>query len=238
MPKGPKGEKRPTDVIANAVKIMKIATGEIEEDIDTPEKEVKDPAAGSMGKLGGKARAEKMTPERRAEIAKKAAQSRWRSNKSSRSPIWGNGFFIPRSNASLEVEAFPIPDNLRDMRLHGGKADFLGIAGLKLDADWVILSACNTAAGGAEGAEALSSLARGFIYAQARALLVSHLEVASDARSPGRPSQWVAAFRGDDNVVYSAVSNCAAFAIAWARSSGACAPLTANLPPKMNTGTL
>src|SRR5208337_2682602 len=55
------------------------------------------------------------------------------------------------------------------------------IAALKLDADWVILSACNTAAGGAEGAEALSGLARAFLYAQARALLVSHWEVDSDA---------------------------------------------------------
>ncbi len=55
------------------------------------------------------------------------------------------------------------------------------VAGLKLDADWVILSACNTAAGGAQGAEALSGLARAFIYAQARALLVSHWEVNSDA---------------------------------------------------------
>ena len=55
------------------------------------------------------------------------------------------------------------------------------IAGLKLDADWVILSACNTAAGGAEGADALSGLARAFIYAQARALLVSHWAVNSDA---------------------------------------------------------
>jgi len=55
------------------------------------------------------------------------------------------------------------------------------IAALKLDADWVILSACNTAAGGAQGAEALSGLARAFIYAQARALLVSYWEVNSDA---------------------------------------------------------
>ena len=55
------------------------------------------------------------------------------------------------------------------------------IAALKLDADWVILSACNTAAGGAQGAEALSGLARAFIYAQARALLVSHWAVNSDA---------------------------------------------------------
>ena len=54
------------------------------------------------------------------------------------------------------------------------------IAGLKLDADWVILSACNTAAGNAAKAEALSGLARAFIYAQARALLVSHWAVDSN----------------------------------------------------------
>ncbi len=76
MPKGPKGEKRPADVIANAVKVMRIATGEEEEDLDTMEKSGKDPAAVSMGKRGGKARAQNMTPERRAEIAKRAAQSR------------------------------------------------------------------------------------------------------------------------------------------------------------------
>jgi CHAT domain-containing protein len=55
------------------------------------------------------------------------------------------------------------------------------IAGLKLDADWVILSACSTAAGGAEGAEALSGLARAFFYAGARSLLVSHWSVDSNA---------------------------------------------------------
>jgi hypothetical protein len=80
MPKGPKGEKRPADVIGAAVKVAKIATGEIEEDIDTPEKSGKDPAAVSMGKRGGKARAQAMTPERRAEIAKKAAEKRWKKN--------------------------------------------------------------------------------------------------------------------------------------------------------------
>jgi CHAT domain-containing protein/tetratricopeptide (TPR) repeat protein len=55
------------------------------------------------------------------------------------------------------------------------------IAALKLDADWVILSACNTAAGGTEAAEALSGLARAFFYAGARALLVSHWSVDTDA---------------------------------------------------------
>ena len=55
------------------------------------------------------------------------------------------------------------------------------IAALKIDADWVILSACNTAAGGAHGAEAMSGLARAFFYAGARALLVSHWAVYSDS---------------------------------------------------------
>ncbi len=55
------------------------------------------------------------------------------------------------------------------------------VAGLKLDADWAILSACNTAAGGTDNAEALSGLARAFFYAGARALLVSHWAVDSDA---------------------------------------------------------
>jgi hypothetical protein len=61
-------------VIGNAVKIMKIATGE-EEDEKTDDG--KDKAAVSMGRRGGKARAEKMSPGRRAEIAKKAATKRW-----------------------------------------------------------------------------------------------------------------------------------------------------------------
>ena len=55
------------------------------------------------------------------------------------------------------------------------------VAQLKLNADWVVLSACNTAAGDKPGADALSGLARAFFYAGARALLVSHWAVASDA---------------------------------------------------------
>jgi CHAT domain-containing protein len=52
---------------------------------------------------------------------------------------------------------------------------------LKLNADWVVLSACNTAAAGTPGAEALSGLARAFFYAGARSLVVSHWEVDSIA---------------------------------------------------------
>ncbi len=74
MPKGPKGEKRPADAIGAAVKVAKIATGEIEEELDD---EGKNKAAIELGRKGGKARAAKMTPERRSEIARKAAAKRW-----------------------------------------------------------------------------------------------------------------------------------------------------------------
>jgi CHAT domain-containing protein len=55
------------------------------------------------------------------------------------------------------------------------------IAQLKLNADWVVLSACNTAGAGGGSGEALSGLARAFFYAGARALLVSHWALDSDA---------------------------------------------------------
>jgi hypothetical protein len=74
MPRGPKGEKRPADVIGNAILVMRIATGEIEE---TATDDGKNPAAVALGRMGGKARAEGMTAKRRKEIAKKAAAKRW-----------------------------------------------------------------------------------------------------------------------------------------------------------------
>lgn len=75
MPRGPRGEKRPADVIGNAVRVMRIATGEEAE--MTPADTGKNKAAQELGRAGGKKRAESMTPERRAEIAKKAAAKRW-----------------------------------------------------------------------------------------------------------------------------------------------------------------
>ena len=78
MPKGPKGEKRPADVIGNAIKVARIATGE-EQDEKTDDG--KDKAAVSLGRRGGKARAEKMSAERRTEIAKKAASKRWKATR-------------------------------------------------------------------------------------------------------------------------------------------------------------
>lgn len=75
MPKGPKGEKRPGDVIGAAVKVMQIATGEIEEDTD------KTKHAREGGRKGGKARANKLSPEQRSEIARVAAQARWKKSR-------------------------------------------------------------------------------------------------------------------------------------------------------------
>jgi hypothetical protein len=72
MPRGPRGEKRPADVIGNAVHVMGIATGEIEEDRGNTSKRAKG------GLRGGKARAAKLTPEQRSEIARAAAAARWK----------------------------------------------------------------------------------------------------------------------------------------------------------------
>ena len=55
------------------------------------------------------------------------------------------------------------------------------IIGLDLDADWVVLSACNTGAADGAGVEAVSGLGRAFFYAGARALLVSNWPVHSEA---------------------------------------------------------
>jgi hypothetical protein len=72
MPKGPQGQRRPADVIGNAVKVMRIATGEEPEDAPSPAS-----AAAQLGKLGGAARARNLSAERKAEIARKAAAKRW-----------------------------------------------------------------------------------------------------------------------------------------------------------------
>ena len=70
MPRGPNGEKRPAHTVGCAVHVMKIATGEIKEELS----EAKPP-----GKVnGGTARAESMTPEERKALARKAAAARWR----------------------------------------------------------------------------------------------------------------------------------------------------------------
>lgn len=72
MPRGPNGEKRPADSVGLAVLVGKIATGEVEDARDD-----KDEAAQERGRKGARARAESLTADQRAKIAKKAAQARW-----------------------------------------------------------------------------------------------------------------------------------------------------------------
>jgi hypothetical protein len=75
MPTGPKSQKRRVDVIGNAGKVIRIATGE---ETQTLTDDGKNAAAVSLGRLGGIARAAGMSAKKRKEIAKKAAASRWR----------------------------------------------------------------------------------------------------------------------------------------------------------------
>lgn len=70
MPKGPQGQSRPADTNACAVHVAKIATGEIEDDKNTTQR-------AKSGRAGAKARAQKLSKERRSEIAKEAAEARW-----------------------------------------------------------------------------------------------------------------------------------------------------------------
>jgi hypothetical protein len=77
MPRGPKGEKRPADVIGNAVHVMRIATGEIEDNPSSPR--------GHKGGIkGGAARARTLSPDQRRKIAEKAASARWKKDRPAR----------------------------------------------------------------------------------------------------------------------------------------------------------
>jgi hypothetical protein len=76
MPKGPKGQKRPGDVIGNAVHVMRIGTGEIDE--STQMEDGKNKAAVELGRRGGLARAQNMSKAVRKEIARRAAVKRWK----------------------------------------------------------------------------------------------------------------------------------------------------------------
>ena len=78
MPKGPKGQKRPADVISNAVHVMRIATGEVDE---TEQSSIKNSAAVELGRMGGASRAKNLSARKRSAIASKAAQARWKNQK-------------------------------------------------------------------------------------------------------------------------------------------------------------
>jgi hypothetical protein len=73
MRRGPKGQKRPADVIGNAVKVIRLATSEITEELT---EDGRNRAAVELGRKGGLARAQSLTRKRRREIAQKAAAAR------------------------------------------------------------------------------------------------------------------------------------------------------------------
>jgi hypothetical protein len=120
MPKGPKGEKRPADVIGAAVTVAKIATGEIEETTD----DGKNKAAQELGRKGGKVRAEKMTPKRRVEIANKAAGS----------------VHIGLISLSVRYRRVTFPNQFNDLRpeqtQHGGEPDVDGPGRTRWSTGW------------------------------------------------------------------------------------------------------
>lgn len=71
MPSGPRGEKRPADMIGCAVSVARLSVGLESETLKEPSGRVR------SGQAGSRARAEKLTAEQRREIAKKAAGARW-----------------------------------------------------------------------------------------------------------------------------------------------------------------
>jgi hypothetical protein len=77
MPKGPKGQKRPADVISNAVHVMRIATGEID-DVTVTTSDGRNAAAVALGSKGGRARAKKLGVRKRKAIARAGAAARWK----------------------------------------------------------------------------------------------------------------------------------------------------------------
>ena len=71
MPQGPRGERRPADIIGCAIMTARLATGEVEENPKPPS------GRSKSGKAGAAARAKSLTKEERSAIARKAAKRRW-----------------------------------------------------------------------------------------------------------------------------------------------------------------
>ena len=76
MPAGPEGQKRPGDVVGAAIKVARIATGELVDEVETDTG--KNKAAVELGRKGGQSRAKVLSQEQRQEVARKAAHARWR----------------------------------------------------------------------------------------------------------------------------------------------------------------
>jgi len=71
MPTGPRGERRPADVIGGAIMVARLSIGDMQEALKEPSAKVR------SGKVGGPARAATLTPDERRDIARRAAAKRW-----------------------------------------------------------------------------------------------------------------------------------------------------------------
>lgn len=101
MPKGPRGEKRPADVVGAAVKVAKIATGEIEDERYVA------PGRKKSGLAGARARARTLSKERRSEIARKGAEARWRGNMATQLETAKRRLFDKEALGADNVKFFP-----------------------------------------------------------------------------------------------------------------------------------
>lgn len=103
------------------------------------------------------------------------------------SPVLGNRMVVAFATHGLQPGELPGLDQPALALSLGREGDIpplltlSDVLGLKLNADWVVLSACNTAGADGEAAEALSGLGRGFFFAGARAILVTHWPVESES---------------------------------------------------------
>ena len=79
MLSGMQNPKRPRDPNQLGKLIVDLSVGEADDSQNMPDDRGKDPAAMALGSKGGKARAKKLSPKKRTEIARNAAKSRWKS---------------------------------------------------------------------------------------------------------------------------------------------------------------
>lgn len=108
MPKGPKGQKRPANVVGCAITVAKIATGEVEDERYSA------PGRRKSGEAGAKARTEALTAEQRRAIAMKAAAARWKEGSLK--------MMAPERKALLDrFQAMKAENGLRDMKFFLGK---------------------------------------------------------------------------------------------------------------------
>lgn len=101
MPKGPRGEKRPADAVGCAIRVAKIATGEVEDERYAA------PGRRKSGKAGGEARAEALSKDERSQVAQMGAESRWRGNMATQLEIAKRRLFDKEALNVDNIKLFP-----------------------------------------------------------------------------------------------------------------------------------